>query len=140
MVKVQFQTLSLRFPEVLEVPEAARGCGNKQNVIGIPGAEPASAPTQPRFRAAAHARLECPSDHLLKWRIAGHRVRKLAWQVRIRAAEFDAGGRAIPFAAAEIGVDRSHRAKGDAYGRIEPIEGVFRGQGLGARGPDSITI
>ena len=91
-------------------------------------------------RAAADAGLDGPGDDLVERRIAGHRVRQLARQVGIGAAELDGRRRAAALAVAGVDVDGGRRAERDAGGRVEPAERVIGVERAGHAGPDAIHV
>ena len=140
--EAELDALAARVAEVLEVAEP--DCVDETNRMSL-SFSAAKKPTVQLVLAFGDVPPRTPASHgpghdLLERRIAGHRVRQLAGQVGIRAAELDRRGRAAALAVAGVHVDGRRRAERDARGRIEPVERVIARRASRAAGPDAIAV
>jgi hypothetical protein len=122
---VDFNSLPQGLSKILEISIARHVGRDKQEIVVIGGSEPSDAPVQTGFRSpVSDAGLECPGEDLLERRIAGQRIRQIAWIVWIGAAKLDGGGRPPAFRITGVQIHEPGRAEGDAGGWVESVEHV----------------
>ncbi len=116
--QAQLDALSAGAPEVGEVPHAATGADEQQVVI-VHAAEGRGVPARSASQLAAHTDFEGACHHLLQEGIGGHGVGQAAGVLRIGAAEFDGGRRAVALGEAAIQGHSRLQFPGEAERRVQ---------------------
>src|SRR5262245_53531718 len=123
---MDFSSLSQSPAEVFEISIAGHVGRDKQEIVVVGSPEPPGAPVQTAFALPIpNASLECPRDDLLERRIAGQRVRQVAWIVWVGATELDGCGGPAALRITGVQIHETSRAESDAGGRVESIEDVL---------------